>query len=199
MQLHFDSALYEVEPPQCGSLFCVQPPVGEDVTLRFDTAFGSQGTKKIAPGSTVYFDMSQLYSLLSPERQRLVDNSRVVYAPRAFTWMSTTRFTEDGASIYSEGREMSLEDVPPFEEKHIREYPMVWRNPLDGSKSLMVHGQGAWKLILKDGPDAEERIVDDLAEVRKFCYEMQVLSLKPEYAYAHAYEKGDALIWYNMG
>jgi xanthine dioxygenase len=69
--------------------------------------------------------MSQAYNLLSDAQKAVVDNSRVAYAPRAFTWMSTTRFTEDGASIYSEEREMSLEDVPEWKQEECKTYPMV--------------------------------------------------------------------------
>lgn len=69
--------------------------------------------------------MSQAYDLLNPAQKAIVDNSQVAYAPRAFTWMSTTRFTEDGASIYSEGKEMSLEDVPEWREEECKTYPMV--------------------------------------------------------------------------
>jgi hypothetical protein len=41
-------------------------------------------------------------------------------------------------------------------------------DPKTGEKSLQVHGQGAFKLYLKDSPDGNERIVDDLEEVRAF-------------------------------
>ncbi|KAI5477091.1 Immunoglobulin E-set domain protein [Pseudohyphozyma bogoriensis] len=197
VQLHFDGALYEVEPPEVGSLYCVAAPKGERLSLRFDNANGD-ATKSIAPGSTIYFDMSQAYTLLTPEQQRLVDHSRVAYAPRAFTWMSTTHFTEDGASIYSEGLETPLDDLPPWKGELCKTYPMVWINPLTHEKSLQVHGQAAHKLFLKDGPDAPERIVEDLAEVRKVVRELHLPFLKPEYAFSAEYEEGDALLWYNM-
>ncbi|GAA5826498.1 hypothetical protein JCM11251_002399 [Rhodosporidiobolus azoricus] len=197
VQLHYDSALYEVEPPEVGSLFCVKAPKGEKLTLRFDN--GNEGTKEIAPGSTIYFDMSQAYEMLTEAEKRVVCHSRIAYAPRAFTWMSTTRFTEDGASIYSEGREMSLDDLPEWEEDKCKTYPMVWLNPLNGERSLQIHGQAAWKLYLRDGPEGEERVVEDLAEVRAFIHDLHRRFLKPEYAFAAEYEEGDALVWYNMG
>jgi hypothetical protein len=43
---------------------------------------------------------------------------------------------------------------------------MVWTNPKTGEKSLQVHGQGAFKSHLKDGPQGEVQVVDDLKEVR---------------------------------
>ena len=36
--------------------------------------------------------------------------------------------------------------------------------------ALMVHGQAAFKLYLKDSPDGKETIVDDLREVRAFVH-----------------------------
>lgn len=75
VQVHFDGAFNELEPPQVGSLFCVQPPVGEDLTLRFDNENG--GELKISPGSTVYWSMTQAYELLSEQERAIVDNSRV--------------------------------------------------------------------------------------------------------------------------
>lgn len=43
-------------------------------------------------------------------------------------------------------------------------------DPKTGEKSLQVHGQGAFKLYLKDSHDGEERIVDNLEEVRAFMH-----------------------------
>jgi hypothetical protein len=45
---------------------------------------------------------------------------------------------------------------------------MVWTNPKIGEKSLQVHGQGAFKLYLKNSPDGKESVVEDLKEVRAF-------------------------------
>jgi hypothetical protein len=45
---------------------------------------------------------------------------------------------------------------------------MVWTNPVTGEKSLQVHGQGAFKLYLRNKPDGDETVVTDLKEVRAF-------------------------------
>jgi hypothetical protein len=47
---------------------------------------------------------------------------------------------------------------------------MVWRNPVTGEDSLQVHGQGAFKLFLKNSPEGEETVVNDLKEVRAFLH-----------------------------
>lgn len=84
--------------------------------------------------------------------------------------MSTTHFTEDGASIYSEDLEMNLEDVPAWEEEKCKTYPMVWINPLTGQKSLQVHGQAAYKLFLKRSKEGAEKVVTNLKAVRSFIH-----------------------------
>ncbi len=65
---------------------------------------------------------------------------------------------------------MPLERLSPWEKEKICIYPMVWTNPKTGEKSLQVHGQGAFKLHLKSSPEGEERVVDDLEEVRAFMH-----------------------------
>lgn len=37
-----------------------------------------------------------------------------------------------------------------------------------GEKSLMIHGQVAMRVNIKDSPDAEVKVLDDLGEVRAF-------------------------------
>lgn len=198
MQLHFDGALYAVPPPYCGSLLAVRTPKGDDLTLRFDNSNG-RGEKKIAPGSTAYFDASQAYGLLSPEQKALVDNSTVTYAPHAFTWIAPTKFSPDGASIVSEGKEVPLDDLPPWEEEKLKAYPMVWHNDLTGEKALMVHGQCAMRLHLKRSPEDEAEEVTDLAAVRAILTPLMSPVLRPEYVYAHNHQEGDLAVWYNRG
>jgi xanthine dioxygenase len=94
----------------------------------------------------------------------------------------------------TEGKEIPFEDLPPFDEDKIKTLPMVWHNPLvrlppfscpfpppseradelgvrleqTGEKSLMIHGQVAMRVNVKDSPDAEVKVLSDLGEVRAF-------------------------------
>lgn len=124
----------------------------------------------IAPGATAMVAGSQALALLNEETRNVVMNSRIEYAPHCFKWMSTARSTRLGHLLETEGKEMPFEKLPAWEKEKICVYPMVWTNPKTGEKSLQVHGQGAYKLYLKSSPDDEERIVDDLAEVRAFMH-----------------------------
>lgn len=165
-QWHFDGSLYKIPPPRVGCLLAVRTPKGPDVTVRWEDGTGTE--MAIAPGATAMVAGSRALSLLDAETRRLVEHSRVEYAPHAFVWMSTARSTRLGHLLETEGAEVPLGKLPPWQPEHVCVYPMVWTNPVTGEKSLQVHGQGAYKLYLKDGPDAEEQVVDDLGEVRAF-------------------------------
>ncbi|KAK5729512.1 hypothetical protein LTR17_011932 [Elasticomyces elasticus] len=165
-QWHFDGSLYNIPPPRVGCLLAVRTPKGPDVTVRWDDGSGSE--MKIAPGATAMVAGSKALALLDEATREIVANSRIEYAPHAFKWMSTARSTRLGHLIETEGKEIPLDELPPWEKEKVCIYPMVWSNLVTGEKSLQVHGQGALKLYLKDHPDARETVVEDLKEVRRF-------------------------------
>jgi hypothetical protein len=123
---------------------------------------------KMAPGATAMVAGSRALALLDEDMRKIVMNSRIEYAPHAFVWMSTAHSTRLGHLIETEGLEKPLDELPNWEKSKVCIYPMVWTNPKTGEKSLQVHGQGAYKLYLKDSPDGEETVVEDLKEVRAF-------------------------------
>lgn len=107
------------------------------------------------------------------------------------SWIASTKFTSDGSSIVTEGKEIPFDDLPPFEEEKIKTLPMVWHNPLvrlysplitravkegkligigkqTGEKSLMIHGQVAMRVNVKDSLESEVKVLSDLGEVRTF-------------------------------
>ncbi|KAK5108473.1 hypothetical protein LTR62_008291 [Meristemomyces frigidus] len=167
-QWHFDGSLYNIPPPRVGCLLAVRTPKGPDVTVHWDDDSGSE--MQIAPGATAVVAGSRALELLDPEMREIVLHSRIEYAPHAFKWMSTAHSTRLGHLIETEGKEVRLDELPPWEQSKVCRYPMVWTNPVTGEKSLQVHGQGAFKLYLKSSPEGEERIVDDLKEVRAFMH-----------------------------
>lgn len=61
-----------------------------------------------------------------------------------------------------------MDELPPYEVSKIKKYPMVWHNKVTGKPAFMVHSIIAWKLHIKTSPDDEERIVNDVDEVRRF-------------------------------
>lgn len=134
--------------------------------MRWDDGTGTE--MKMAPGATAMVAGSRALALLDEETHEIVMNSRIEYAPHAFVWMAGAHSTRLGHLIETEGLEKPLDELPKWNKESLCVYPMVWTNPKTGEKSLQVHGQGAFKLYLKSSPDGEERIVDDLKEVRAF-------------------------------
>lgn len=167
-QWHFDGSLYDIPPPRVGCLLAVRTPKGPDVTVRWDDGTGCE--MKIAPGATAMVAGSQALAILDEETCNTVMYSRIEYAPHAFKWMSTAHSTRLGHLIETEGLEVPLEELPSYDRSKVCIYPMVWTNPKTGEKSLQVHGQGALKLYLKNGPNDEEKVIDDLREVREFMH-----------------------------
>jgi hypothetical protein len=167
-QWHFDGSLYNIPPPRVGCLLAVRTPKGPDVTVRWEDGTGTE--MKMAPGATAMVAGSTALSLLDDETRNLVMHSSIEYAPHAFVWMGSAHSTRLGHLIETEGLEKSLDQLPKWNEKKVCVYPMVWTNPKTGEKSLQVHGQGAFILYLKDSPEGEVRVVDDLKEVRAFMH-----------------------------
>lgn len=56
--------------------------------------------------------------------------------------------------------------MPEYEESKVKEYPMVWHNEVTGKPAFMVHGIIAQKLLLKNSPESEVEVVDDVNKVR---------------------------------
>lgn len=167
-----------------------------NVTIRWDDGTGTE--MQVPPGATAMVAGSRALALLDDATRRLVLHSRVEYAPHAFVWMAGARSARLGHVLETEGRERadvllgvvaggeeeeeeepspqdkrgssSSSSFPKWERSKVCVYPMVWTNPVTGEKSLQVHGQGAWKLYLRDGPEGEEKVVEDLAEVRAFMH-----------------------------
>ncbi|KAL4790928.1 hypothetical protein BDV19DRAFT_401736 [Aspergillus venezuelensis] len=194
-QWHWDGALYDIPPPRVGCLLAVQTPKGPDVIVHWGDGTGR--TMDIAPGATAMVAGSRALELLDDKMKSIVHNSCIEYAPHAFKWMSTARSSQLGHILETEGKEIPLDELPEWSEDKICIYPMVWTNPVTGEKSLQVHGQGAFKLYLKDRADGEETIITDLKEVRAFMHKIMSPVLSPENIYAHPHQEQDVILWYN--
>lgn len=165
------------------------------MTILWDDGTGTEMT--VAPGATAMVAGSRALQLLDEDTRNIVMNSRIKYAPHAFKWMSSAHSTRLVHCIDTEGKEIPLDKLPLRENEKVCINPMVWTNPKTGEKSLQVHGQGAFKLYLKDSPDGEEKAVDDLKEVRAFMHKIIRPVLSPKDIYAHRHEEQDVILWYN--
>ncbi|KAL2822392.1 hypothetical protein BJX63DRAFT_426966 [Aspergillus granulosus] len=194
---HLDAPLYGKDPAWFTTLRCVKLPKGPDLTIEW--ADGSDLRMKTPPGRTAFFSTSQVYSLLSYEEKQLVDHSWVEYAPYPYKWIERCKGNSNGLGLADGGERLTMEELGEYDPASVKTYPMVWINPLTGEKAFHVHGICARKLYLRNSPDEEPRIVDDISEIRKFVLNIQYRILKPEYILLAPVEEGDVIIWDNYG
>ncbi|GLI82204.1 hypothetical protein PoHVEF18_010611 [Penicillium ochrochloron] len=194
---HIDAPLYGKDPAWFTTLHCVTLPKGPNLTVQW--ADGSGQTMQSPPGHTAYFSTSQLYLMLSPEEQALVDHSWVEYAPYPYKWIKKCRGNTNGLGLAEGGEHLTEEELGEYDTTAVKKYPMVWVNPLTGEKAFQVHGICARKLYLRSSKEKQPRIVEDVAEIRKFILGIQNRILKPEYILLAPAEEGDMIIWDNYG
>ncbi|KAF9873144.1 alpha-ketoglutarate dependent xanthine dioxygenase [Colletotrichum karsti] len=195
---HFDAPLYSRDPPWFTAFHVVQLPEGPPVTIRWDD--GSGLSMESAPGRTPFFCCSQLYEeLLNEQERRVADNSWVEYAELPYEWNRNCKVLPTGLGLVSQGKELSDAELRSIgtDTGKIRRYPMVWTNPGTGRRSFQVQANAAKKLFIRKDPGDEVKIVDDVAEVRRFLLDIQSRILRPEYILVPPAEEGDLLLWDN--
>jgi alpha-ketoglutarate-dependent taurine dioxygenase len=189
---HIDAALYGLAPPIVTTLLAVKVPGGRKQVVRYDDGTGDE--LEVPLGTTAFVSGEEIYEALSPEDQVFARTTRVEYAPHPYIWMSTARSRSTGLGLVSEGKELSLDQLPPIEETKIQILPMCWKNPVTGKLSLQVHPSAVRKLHLGDGT-----VVEDLTEVREIVHRLQRPGIAPGKVYAHDWKEGDLVMFHNRG
>lgn len=189
---HIDAALYGLAPPIVTTLLAVKVPGGRKQVVRYDDGTGDE--LEVPLGTTAFVSGEEMFEALAPEDQAFARTTRVEYAPHPYIWMSTARSRSDGLGLVSEGKELSLDKLPPVEESKIQILPMCWKNPVTGKLALQVHPSAVRRLHLGDGT-----VVEDLSEVREIVHHLQRPGIAPEKVYAHDWEEGDLVLFHNRG
>lgn len=189
---HIDAALYGRNPPKVTTLLAVSVPKGRRQTLLYDDGTGDE--LEVPLGTTAFVSGQKMYEMLSDEDKEFVNTSKIEYAPHPYIWMGKCRSRPTGLGLYSEGRELSLDELPPVEKEKIQVLPMVWKNPSTGKPSLQIHPSAVCKIHLADGT-----VIDDLEKVRDIVYKLQRPAIAPEYVYPHDWEEGDLVLFHNRG
>lgn len=76
---------------------------------------------------------------------------------------------------------------------------MVWRNHGNGKPHLQILGCCVWSLKTTDPATGKQTVIDDIDDVRDICHRLQSKVYKAENIYAHRWQKGDLVIFYNQG
>ncbi|ORY60396.1 alpha-ketoglutarate dependent xanthine dioxygenase [Leucosporidium creatinivorum] len=194
---HIDAPFYRTHPPKVTSLWSKILPRGPDLTARFDD--GSGMTMKVPPGLTAFLDTTRMYESLSDEDKAWVQWSEVEYAPSPYQWIQDAKALGNGFGMVSDGLETPFDELPSNDESLVMRYPLLWTNPLDGSKALQVHHLVVRKLFRKRSADGPEEIIDDVPTLRQILYDLQRPFLIPENILVPSAEEGDLTLWWNRG
>ncbi|PVI04816.1 Clavaminate synthase-like protein [Periconia macrospinosa] len=192
---HIDAPLYARDPAWFTTLRCFKRPTKPEVTIHWDD--GSGLTMKSEPGLTAFFSNVQTYELMTEEERKIADHSWVEYAPHPYQWMGECKSNPTGLGLVSQGKEKTLEDLSPYDEKSVKRYPMVWVNPVTGEKAFMVHGICVRRVFMRSSPTDEPEVVEDLVRIREWLAKIQERVLKPEYIMLPQVVEGDIVMWAN--
>jgi xanthine dioxygenase len=186
---HIDAALYELHPPKVTTLLAIKVPEARRQTVLYDD--GSGDTLDVPLGTTAFVSGVKAFELLSPTQRAWVMKTKARYAPHPYVWIRNARARSNGLGLVSEGRELSREELPPFDESKITTLPLVWKNPLTGQLALQLHAYCVEDLIVDGQP------VGDLETCRALLYELMRPAIAPARIYAHAWRNGDLVIFHN--
>jgi alpha-ketoglutarate-dependent taurine dioxygenase len=186
---HIDAALYDLHPPRVTTLLALETPAAREETVVYDD--GSGDTLPVTLGTTAFVSGYAAFERLSAAEKEFALQTSVRYAPHPYVWMRNARARSNGLGLVSEGRELTREELPPYEESKVTTLPLVWQNPLTGRLALELHAYCVEDLIVDGKP------VGDLAECRRLVYELMRPAIAPSRVYAHAWRPGDLVIFHN--
>ncbi len=188
---HIDAALYDLHPPKVTTLLALTVPEPREQTVLYDDGTGD--TLAVSLGTTAFVSGQKAFDILSQADQEWALRASVRYAPHPYVWMKHARALSNGLGLVSEGRELSRDELPPFEESKVTTLPLVWVNPVTGRRSLQLHAYCVEDLLV-DG-----KSVGDLSTCRRLLYALMRPAIAPARVYAHAWRAGDLVIFHNRG
>jgi xanthine dioxygenase len=188
---HMDAALYALHPPKVTTLLALNVPAPRRQTVMYDD--GSGDTLDVPLGTTAFVSGAHAFEMLSPGAKDFALRTQARYAPHPYVWMKHARARSNGLGLVCEGRELSRQELPEFEQDKVTTLPLVWRNPVTLKPSLQVHAYCVEDLLM----DGES--IGDLMECRRLLYELMRPAIAPSYVYAHPWAAGDLVIFNNRG
>jgi len=120
---HIDAALYNLSPPRVTTLYAVKVPKGRTQTIRYDD--GSNEELKVPLGTTAFVSGKSMFEDLTPAEKSLAVRSTIVYSPHPYVWMKDAASNSVGLGLESEGKELTEDELPAWEEDKVKRYPMV--------------------------------------------------------------------------
>ncbi|KAF8435656.1 Clavaminate synthase-like protein [Boletus edulis BED1] len=203
---HIDAALYDYNPPRVTTLYGITVPKGDRQTVRYDDGTGDE--LPVPLGTTAFVSGKTMFELLPRELKSLAVRTSVRYAPHPYVWMAPARAMPTGLGIETEGLELSMAELPDWEESKVKTFPMLWKNPVTGDLHFQVHPCGVQELIVEPlpaGANREDALypdgvhIKDLAQVRALLYKIQRPAIAPQLVYPHDWQEKDLVLFHNRG
>jgi alpha-ketoglutarate-dependent taurine dioxygenase len=203
---HIDAALYDLSPPRVTTLYGIKVPTGPRQTCRYDD--GTRDELDVPLGTTAFVSGKTMFDLLPPQLKSLAVRSKVKYAPHPYVWMSPARAMPTGLGMESDGLELPLDELPPWDASKQQMLPVIWKNPITKELSFQVHPSGALELLVSPLPTGVKREdalypdgahVTDLKAVRELLYKMQRPAIAPTLVYPHDWREKDLVLFHNRG
>jgi alpha-ketoglutarate-dependent taurine dioxygenase len=188
---HIDAALYGLDPPKVTTLLALTIPDGPRQTVVYDDGTGDE--LEVSLGTTAFVSGTKALEVLPPELRDLALRTQVRYAPHPYIWLKNARALPTGLGLYTEGREIPKDELPPWTADKVKTFPAVWKNPVTGALSLQLHGCCVDDLIIDGVP------VGDLAKTRAIVQSLMRPGIAPRRVYAHEWQPGDLVIFNNWG
>ncbi|KAH9059875.1 hypothetical protein EDB87DRAFT_1618910 [Lactarius vividus] len=203
---HMDAALYDLLPPKVTTLYALRVPQGPQQVCRYDDGTGDE--LPIPLGATAFVSGRTMFDILPRPLQSVAVRARARYAPHPYVWMGPTAAHSTGLAIESEGKEVPLDQLPPWTEDKIQVLPATWKNPVTGALHFQVHPCAAQELFIDPLPEGVSREgalypdgahLTDLKEMRDLLYRMQRPAIAPTLVYPHDWKEKDLVIFHNRG
>ena len=109
--------------PKVTTLYALKVPAGEPQVCRYDDGTGDE--LPVPLGTTAFVSGATMFDILPPAHKSLAVRSKVKYAPHPYVWMAPAHAMSTGLGIESEGLELPLNELPPWEEAKIKIFPVV--------------------------------------------------------------------------
>ena len=118
-----DAALYDLQPPRVTALYGRIVPQGPKQIVRYDDGTGDELEVPLA--ATAFASGRVMFDLLPRELKSVAVRGRVRYAPHPYVWVSTAKAKSTALGMETEGLEVPLDQLPPWDESKVQITPMV--------------------------------------------------------------------------
>ncbi|BGP30948.1 hypothetical protein JCM10296v2_002710 [Rhodotorula toruloides] len=204
---HIDAALYERDPPKVTTLYGLQMPLGKGNVVRYDDGTGDE--LEVPLGGTAFVSGKAMFDILPAEYKSLAVRAHVKYFPHPYVAIGTAKSRSTALGMETDGLEVPLDELPPWEEKHVKTFPVCWKNPVTGNLHFQVHPSGIKELIIEPLPPTATRSsstlypdgahLTNLKEVRDLMYKMQRPGIAPELVYVVDWKPKTLALFHNRG